>query len=329
MLRPKQRSSIPQKLTNTLYQSSCILEVDKKPKKKQIKLKKKTPTLEKLNSPKPPKPSKLNQPNTALRIVKNFSFKKPSQEALKTQENPLKRFESPKTFRKQSNLNKSGSPTSFLLHSPGSLRTLHRFSSVSNLRTDSQSSLKYLGLKEDLEINRKIGTGEASLSCKSCLENIVVLNGLASQENFGNIEENLNVCTSIVRDIIVRMKQAGKSNEGVLIEKLWKHLVFTVDNLMDQCREISLKSDESSEASVKVSILDQVVNSFSLDFEETPLIDQSQMKKKVKSIQSRFETLNSIVTNDWKEVNKKYLESLNFSSISSKPRVTHNKLINN
>ena len=316
MLRLKPRGSIT-KLGSTLYQSSCITESDKKPRKKQPKLKKKLATLEKLQSPKPAKPLQMVQSASNLRSNRNISLKK--FELPKQPDKSLARLNSPKCTSKQSNLNTSNSPASNL-HRPTSKDSIKRFhhrSSASNLRPEHKLTLKYLSLNEDLELNRKVATGETVLPCKSCLENIMTLDSMKFEDKFEDFEDKFEVFNLIIRDFIGRMQIAGKSNEGVLIEKIWRHLMFSVDELIDRLKDLNVNSEdcESEDSVRKVSVLDQDVE------DEFGGFDDSQVKEKVERIKGKFEFLNRVVANDWKVVNKKYLESINFVCRGLKQRV--------
>ena len=50
-------------------------------------------------------------------------------------------------------------------------------------------------------------------------------------------------------------------------------------------------------------------------------LDDLQVLEKVEKIKGKFDCLNRIVANDWKVVNKKYLESINFVCGGLKQRV--------
>lgn len=215
---------------------------------------------------------------------------------------------------KKSSLNISTSPSSFQKNS-----VKHEFCITdkgpqrsSNLKNKPKIQLKQLNLKKDLEKNQMLMNGEVRYKCKSCLENIIELEDLWMNEKCKGIEENFRKCNLIVRDFIVRMQEIGKNNEGVLLDKLWKHIVFSVDEYIDQfSRSSSLGNLSDSDMTIKrISILEDI-DSFDLDESVNRNIDDG-IREKINQVENKFEVLNRIIENEWKQVNKRYLECIVF-----------------
>ena len=55
---------------------------------------------------------------------------------------------------------------------------------------------------------------------KSWLENVVMVKEFELKS--GELENNLRFCNSILRDVLIRLKQTGKENEASLIETIWR-----------------------------------------------------------------------------------------------------------
>lgn len=216
---------------------------------------------------------------------------------------------------KKSNLNISTSPSSFQKNSVkhDSYIIDKKSPKASNLKNKPKIQLKQLKLIKDLEKNQKLMNGEIKYKCKSCLENIIELEDLWINEKCKGIEENFRKCNLIVRDFIVRMQEIGKNNEGVLLDKLWKHIVLSVDEYIDQFfRTSSLNDLSDSDMTIKkISILEDI-DSFDLNESMNDKIEDVGVKEKIRQLETKFDALNKIVTNEWKQVNRRYLDCIVF-----------------
>lgn len=113
----------------------------------------------------------------------------------------------------------------------------------SNLGKKEKNEFRHLNIAKELELNQKILNIPHKFKSKSCLENIVLLSESKELTHFTFIEENLKICTGILRDVMGRLEEIGKSNEAVLLDKFWRHVVETVDQTIDAFMNNSRKNE--------------------------------------------------------------------------------------
>ena len=102
---------------------------------------------------------------------------------------------------------------------------------------------RHLNLIKEIELNQKILNNPHKFKAKSCLEDLILLGESKNLTSFAFIEENLKTCTRILRNVMGRLLEIGKSNEAVLIEKFWRHLVETVDQTIEAFMNNNLKNE--------------------------------------------------------------------------------------
>ena len=114
-----------------------------------------------------------------------------------------------------------------------------------------QNMLRHLNLKEEIELNQKILNNPHRFKAKSCLEDLILIGESKELTGFAFIEENLKTCTNILRNIMGRLLQTGKSNEAVLLEKFWRHLVETFDQTIEAFISVNAKSESMIDGKFK------------------------------------------------------------------------------
>ena len=329
MLQIKPRALATPKASNLYFPAEILPETkdsaESKPPKHLQQSKKKIIQTEKILSPSKPKSIYPIKSLSTLRVNKVNALK--SLKKSKPLETSPSCFNTDNNLLRKSNINSSISPPSFIKCSPkhDSFISRPKKDRISHLKSQPIIQLKQLKLAKDLENNQRFLNGNLKYKCKSCLENIIELEDMWLNDKCKGIEENFKRCSLIVRDFIGRMQEIGKNNEGVLLDKLWKHVVLNVDGIIDQFSKTNSGSNLSdSEMTVKkVSILEDF-DSFS--FEESGVLDDNDydFKAKVDSLQSKFDFLSEIIEKEWKQVNRKYLGSIVFGkdeNTVSKPRI--------
>lgn len=329
MLQIKPRIIATPKASNIPFPTEIFPEIkdstDSKPPKHMQQSKKKIVLTDKILSPSKSKSIYPIKSLSILRANKTNALK--SLKKSKPLETSPSCYNTENNLIRKSNLNSSISPPSFLKNSPkhDSYIAGPKKDRISHLKSKPKIHLKQLNLVKDLENNQKFLNGDLKYKCKSCLENIIELEDMWLNDKCKGIEENFKRCSLIVRDFIGRMQEIGKSNEGVLLDKLWKHVVLNVDSIIDQfSKNNSVRNMSDSEITVKkISILE---NFDSFSFEDSGFIDDNdyEFKGKVESLRVKFDFLTEIIEKEWKQVNRKYLDSIVFrkdESITIKSRV--------
>lgn len=119
------------------------------------------------------------------------------------------------------------------------LSLTNKLRSINQLFLSEELKLKHIDLQEDLEKNRKILSTKGEFESNSWFENVISL----QERKSSNLTENLKFSNGIFRDMIIRLKGAGKENEGILIEKVWRYLLETFDEYIGLIHE-SLEKTE-------------------------------------------------------------------------------------
>lgn len=109
--------------------------------------------------------------------------------------------------------------------------------------------LNYLDLNEDLQANTQILSDNSEYKAKTWLENLITVKEW--DKNKGSFLGNLKFLTSIVRDVVHRLKSLGKDNEGILIERVWRFSVELIDEHIESVEKGIVKVDELAQNTVK------------------------------------------------------------------------------
>ena len=150
----------------------------------------------------------------------------------------------------------SASPNNSKIHSPLniSLSPSLYIKAVPSI-ISSDSPYKNFNLKEELELNTKVFQKNFKYQGNTCLENIFSLD--EKRENKYNFENSLKLCTNVLRDIIYRMDEKGKRNEGILLDKLWRFALSVFDDVIecmnqrDLIKEFILPKKEEKQDDIK------------------------------------------------------------------------------
>ena len=141
------------------------------------------------------------------------------------------------------------------------------FQSILNIQ--SNEKLKQISLNEELKLNSLLISEESDYTAKSWLENIIAIKDKRVDEDFN---ENLKFCNGLVRDVIWRLKQSGKENECILIEKIWRVLFGIVDKHLEKLQS-KLLEYESKLRNINVTEIEK-----SLKYEYERKINELEMK---------------------------------------------------
>ena len=105
-------------------------------------------------------------------------------------------------------------------------------------------SLKNFDLTRDLEYTQKVLGKQVRYKANSCLENVI---GLDEQKNSRkSLEDCLKFVTGVLRDMIFRMDEIGKSNEAALLDKLWRVTLTAVDESIESFKDGNIDINFSS-----------------------------------------------------------------------------------
>ena len=169
----------------------------------------------------PCKVQTLTKTRESGRLIKKAA-KSLSKKEIITKQNFLINSNSSKNIQSQNSLPKLNCKL-------GESSKVSTFQSIFNLQT--KEKLKHISLNEDLKLNSLLISEDSDYKAKSWLENIIAIKDKRIDEDFN---ENLKFCNGLIRDVICRLKQSGKENECILIEKIWRVLFEIMDKHLEK-----------------------------------------------------------------------------------------------
>ena len=130
--------------------------------------------------------------------------------------------------------------------------------SKSNMNTNNVNAvlntqlkkLKYINLNEDLLANTQVLSEDSQYKSKTWLENIITIKDRDKEKR--DLTENLKFFTSLIRDIIHRLKSSGKDNESILLERIWRFNIELIDEHIDTIEKGIVKVEEFTQSTLKV-----------------------------------------------------------------------------
>ena len=191
-----------------------------------------------------PKAQTLTKTRESGRIIKNAA-KSLSKKELRVKENFLINSNSTKNIQAKKSLPK-------LNVKIGETAKVSTFQSI--LKVQNNRKLKHLSLNEELKVNSLVISEGSDYRAKSWLENIIAVKDKSIE---GDLNENLKFCNGLIRDIIVRLKQSGKENESILIEKTWRVLFEMIDDHMEKFQSKVLEYEKKIYNSMSVTEVSQ------------------------------------------------------------------------
>jgi hypothetical protein len=212
---------------------------------------KKTKSTERLEDSKD-SPYTLNKPVTLTktkesgRIIKNAA-KSLSKKEIRIKENFLINSNSSKNIQAQKSLPKLNGKERI-----GESSKISTFQSILNIH--SKKKLRHISLNEELQFNSFVISEGSECKAKSWLENIIAIK---DKRVDGDLNENFKFCNGIIRDVIVRLKQGGKENESILIEKIWRVIFEMIDEYMEKLQSKLLEYEKNSYLSAKANEITQ------------------------------------------------------------------------
>lgn len=123
-------------------------------------------------------------------------------------------------------------------------------SNVNTILNTQLRKLKYIDLNEELEANTQVLSEGSQYKSKTWLENIITIKDRDKEKR--DLTENLKFFTSLIRDIIHRLKSSGKDNESILLERIWRLNIELIDEHIDTIEKGIVKVEEFTQSTLKV-----------------------------------------------------------------------------
>ena len=206
----------------------------------------------------------LTKTRESGRIIKNAA-KSLSKKEIRIKENFLINSNSTKNIQAQKSLPKLNAKL-------GETSKVSTFQSI--LKIQNNRKLKHISLNEELKVNSLVISEGSDYRAKSWLENIIAVKDKSID---GDLNENLKFCNSLVRDVLLRLKQSGKENESILIEKIWRVLFEMIDEHLEKFQSKVLEYEK------------KIYNSFSVTEITKRLKDEYE--EKIRDLEMKIEKM--------------------------------------